>query len=226
MPTVFITGANRGLGLEFTRQYAAAGYTVIATCRNPIGVGELASIPGDIHVHGLEVTSGAQLARLADDLAETPIDILINNAGIFGPRGCGPAEIDLSQWHNVMEINAMTPLLVSAAFSRNVAATQGKIITISSNMGGMTNNTSGGDYIYRSSKAAVNAVMKSLSIDLKDKSISVGLIHPGWVKTDMGGDGADITVEESVSGMRRVIEDLSMSSTGCFFNYDGTTRPW
>jgi NAD(P)-dependent dehydrogenase (short-subunit alcohol dehydrogenase family) len=226
MPTVFITGANRGIGLEFTRQYAAASYTVIATCRNPLGVGELATVPGDIQVHGLEVTSGAQLARLADDLSEVPFDILINNAGIYGPRSYDPAEADVAEWLKVMEVNVMTPLAVSAAFVRNVAAGHGKIATLSSKMGSMSDNTSGGSYIYRSSKAAVNAVMKSLSIELQGKSIPVCMLHPGWVQTDMGGENALITTEESVSGMRQVIDDLSMTTTGHFFNYDGTEIPW
>ncbi len=229
MPTVFITGANRGIGLEFARQYAAAGYTVIATCRTPLGVGELATIPGDIQVHGLEVTSGAQMARLADDLSDVPFDILINNAGIYGPRSYDPSDVDINEWHKVMEINVMTPLLVSAAFGQNVSAGHGKIATVSSkmgSMGAMGDSASGGQYIYRSSKAAVNAVMKSLSLDLQGKSIPVCVMHPGWVKTDMGGDGADITVETSVSGMRQVIDDLSMTTTGQFFNYDGTELPW
>lgn len=226
MPTVFITGANRGIGLEFTRQYAAAGYTVIATCRNPLGVGELGTIEGDIQVHGLEVTSGAQMARLADDLAEVPFDILINNAGIYGPRAYDPAEVDIAEWHKVMEVNVMTPLLVSAAFVRNVAAAHGKIATLSSKMGSMTDNTSGGSYIYRSSKAALNAVMKSLSIELQGKSIPVCMLHPGWVKTDMGGENALITTETSVNGLRQVIDDLSMTTTGRFFNYDGAEIPW
>jgi len=226
MPTVFITGANRGIGLEFVRQYGKAGYTVIATCRNPIGVGELATIPGDIHVHGLEVTDRAQLARLAESLAETPIDILINNAGIYGPRAYDPADVDLGEWHRAMEVNAMSPLLISTAFVRNVAAAQGKIATLTSKMGSMDDNTSGGNYIYRSSKAALNAVMKSLANDLKNKSVPVCVLHPGWVQTDMGGGSALISTETSVAGMRQVIEGLSMSSTGCFFNYDGTDILW
>jgi len=226
MPTVFITGANRGIGLEFTRQYGAAGYTVIATCRNPIGVGELATISGDIQVHGLEVTDRAQLARLADSLSEIPFDILINNAGVYGPRDYDPAEVDLNEWHRALEINAMSPLLVSTAFVQNVAAAQGKIATITSKMGSMADNTSGGSYIYRSSKAALNAVMKSLANDLQSKSIPVCVLHPGWVQTDMGGESALISTETSVSGMRQVIDDLSMSTTGLFYNYDGMEIPW
>jgi len=226
MPTVFITGANRGLGLEFARQYGAAGYSVIATCRNPIGVGELATISGDIQVHGLEVTDRAQLARLADSLSERPFDILINNAGVYGPRDYDPAEVDLNEWHQAMEVNAMSPLLVSTAFVRNVAAAQGKIATLSSRMGSIAHASSVRSYIYRSSKAALNAVMKSLANDLNDKSIPVCVLHPGWVQTDMGGENALISTETSVNGMRQVIDDLSMSTTGHFFNYDGSEIPW
>jgi NAD(P)-dependent dehydrogenase (short-subunit alcohol dehydrogenase family) len=226
MPTVLITGANRGLGLEFARQYGAAGFTVIATCRDPIGVGDLATIDGDIQVHGLEVTDGAQLARLANELGETPIDILINNAGTYGPRHYDPAEVDHREWHRVLEVNAMSPLRVSTAFVQQVAAAQGKIVTITSKMGSMSDNTSGGNYIYRSSKAALNAVMKSLANDLSGKSVPVSMLHPGWVQTDMGGENALISAETSVTGMCQVIHDLSMSSTGKFFNYDGTEISW
>jgi len=226
MATVLITGANRGIGLEFARQYGADGHTVIATCRNPLGVGALSTIQGDIQVHGLEVTDQAQLARLAVDLKDTPIDILINNAGVYGPRSYDPMEIDTREWHHVFQINVMSPLQVSLAFVDNIVAAHGKIATLSSKMGSMTDNTSGGSYIYRSSKAAVNAVMKSLANDLMDRSIPVCVLHPGWVQTDMGGENALIPVETSVSGLRQVIDDLSMSSTGTFFNYDGQNIRW
>jgi len=226
MPTVLITGANRGIGLEFARQYGADGWQVIATCRNPIGVGELATIEGNIQIHGLDVTDTRQRERLANELEGTTIDVLINNAGIYGPKGYGPGDIDLRDWHQTLEVNAMTPLLVSMAFVPHVVAAGGKIVTLSSKMGSMEDNTSGGNYIYRSSKAAANAVMKSLANDLSSKSIPVGVMHPGWVETDMGGPNALISTETSVTGMRQVIEKLDMASTGNFFNYDGAKVPW
>jgi len=226
MPTVLITGANRGIGLEFARQYGAEGWQVIATCRNPIGVGELATIQGDIQIHGLDVSDARQLERLATELKDTKIDLLINNAGVYGPRGYAPGDVDLREWHQTFEINAMSPLLVSMAFVPHVEAAGGKIVTLSSKMGSMEDNTSGGNYIYRSSKAATNAVMKSLANDLSANSIPVCVMHPGWVETDMGGPNALISTETSVTGMRQVIENLDMTTTGVFFNYDGTIVPW
>ena len=227
MPTAFITGTNRGIGLEFVRQYAAAGWKVIATCRNPIGVGELATLEGDIEVHGLDVSDPYQLDRLAKDLEGVGFDLLLNNAGIFGPKGYELADVDYQEWAKVMDINVFSPLKVSMAFLDNVAQSdQKKIVTVSSKMGSIADNTGGGNTIYRTSKAAVNSVMRGLAADLKDKQIAVRMVHPGWVRTDMGGDGADISAQESVTGMRSVIDGLTLSSTGKFYNYDGTELPW
>ncbi len=221
MPTVLITGANRGLGLEFTRQYAADGWKVIATCRNPIGLGELATVPGEIEVHGLEVTDHAQIERLATELADTKIDLLINNAGVYGPLDADP---DHDAWSQVMRVNAMAPLKIAQAFAPQVAG--GMIATVTSKMGSIAENSSGGTYIYRSSKAALNAVMVSLSHDLRADGIIVAVLHPGWVRTDMGGANGLIDAPESVAGMRRVLAGLSASDSGGFFNYDGSRVPW
>lgn len=227
MPTVFITGSNRGLGLEFVRQYADAGWKVIATCRDPIGVGELATIDGDIEVHGLDVSDSYQTNRLAKDLEGVPIDLLLNSAGIFGPKGYELADIDYPEWMKVFDVNVFSPLKISMAFLPNVVLSdQKKIVTVSSKMGSIASNTGGGNTIYRSSKTAVNSVMRGLAAELKDQKVSVRVLHPGWVRTDMGGDSADISAEESVTGMREVIDDLALSSTGMFFNYDGSELPW
>ena len=227
MPSVLITGANRGLGLEFTRQYAADGWRVFAACRDPAGARDLAAVEGDVSAETLDVDDGLQVAALANKLSGQPIDVLINNAGIYGPKDVTRDTVDYDAWGQVFRTNTMSPLAMSAAFAANVA--QGghkKIITLSSIMGSIAENDSSGDFIYRSSKAAVNAVMKSLAGDLKSEGITVVVLHPGWVRTDMGGPDASIEAPESVTGMRAVIAGLKESDSGRFLNYDGTEIPW
>ncbi len=227
MPTVLITGANRGLGLEFSRQYAADGWRVVAACRDPAGAKDLAAVEGDVSAETLNVDDGPQVAALANKLSSQPIDVLINNAGIYGPKDLARDTIDYDAWGQVFRTNAMSPLAVSAAFAANIAqGGQKKIVTLSSIMGSIAENNSSGDFIYRSSKAAVNAVMKSLAGDLKSEGITVAVVHPGWVRTDMGGSEAAIEASESVTGMRAVIAGLKQSDSGRFFNYDGTEIPW
>ena len=227
MPSVLITGANRGLGLEFTRQYAADGWRVFAACRDPAGAKDLAAVEGDVSAETLDVDDGPQVAALANKLSGQPIDVLINNAGIYGPKDVTRDTVGYDAWGQVFRTNAMSPLAVSAAFAANVAqGGQKKIITLSSIMGSIAENDSSGDFIYRSSKAAVNAVMKSLAGDLKSEGITVAVLHPGWVRTDMGGPDAAIEAPESVTGMRAVIAGLKESDSGRFLNYDGTEIPW
>jgi NAD(P)-dependent dehydrogenase (short-subunit alcohol dehydrogenase family) len=227
MPSVLITGANRGLGLEFTRQYAADGWRVFAACRDPAGARDLAAVEGDVSAETLDVDDGPQVAALANKLSGQPIDVLINNAGIYGPKDVTRDTVVYDAWGQVFRTNAMSPLAVSAAFAANVAqGGQKKIITLSSIMGSIAENDSSGDFIYRSSKAAVNAVMKSLAGDLKSEGITVVVLHPGWVRTDMGGPDASIEAPESVTGMRAVIAGLKESDSGRFLNYDGTEIPW
>ena len=227
MPTCLITGANRGLGLEFARQYAAEGWKVIATCRRPALAAALAALEGEIEVHPLDVTDFARVEELAKKLNGVPIDLLINGAGIYGPRVVPYGSVDYAAWFEVLRVDTMAPLKVSAVFSENVAKSKLKrIVAVSSNMGSIGDNTSGGSYVYRSAKAALNAVMKSLAIDLKQKQIAVAALHPGWVRTDMGGPGAKIETFESVAGMREVIDGLNLENSGRFINYDGTDLSW
>ena len=227
MPSVLITGANRGLGLEFTRQYAADGWRVFAACRDPAGARDLAAVEGDVFAETLDVDDGPQVAALANKLSGQPIDVLINNAGIYGPKDVTRDTVDYDAWGQVFRTNTMSPLAVSAAFAANVAqGGQKKIITLSSIMGSIAKNDSSGEFIYRSSKAAVNAVMKSLAGDLKSQGITVAVLHPGWVRTDMGGPDAAIEAPESVTGMRAVIAGLKESDSGRFLNYDGKEIPW
>lgn len=227
MPTCLITGANRGLGLEFARQYAADGWKVIATCRRPETAEELKALEGDVQVHPLDVTDFARVEALGKELGGEAIDVLIKNAGVYGPRVVPHGSVDYAAWAEVLRANAMAPLKISAVFESHVARSKlRRIVAVTSLMGSMTDNTTGGAYIYRSSKAALNAVMKSLAVDLKGKGIAVAVLHPGWVKTDMGGPGAHIEASESVDGMRKVIDGMSVENTGRFMNYDGTELPW
>ena len=227
MPTCLITGANRGIGLEFARQYAAEGWKVIATCRRPAEAEALNALEGEIEVHPLDVADFARIQELARKVGDVPIDLLINSAGIYGPRVVPYASVDYAAWAEVLRVDTMAPLKISAVFSEHVAKSKLKrIVAITSNMGSIGDNTSGGSYIYRSAKAALNAVMKSLAVDLREKQSIVAVFHPGWVRTDMGGPGATIEAFESVAGIRDVIGRLTLGDSGRFINYDGTDLAW
>lgn len=227
MPTVLITGANRGLGLQYVRSYAADGWRVLATCRDPGDATDLSAIIGDVQIYPLDVTEHGQIQALAKALRKETIDLLLSNAGIYGQRPSKLGGIDFDAWHDVITVNAMAPLKLCECFRSHVAASDMKKIAImSSRMGSIGDNDSGASYVYRSSKAALNAVMKSLSVDLEPRGIAVVILHPGWVRTDMGGPSGLINASESVSGLRQVIADLSMSNTGRFYNYDGSEIPW
>ena len=231
--TIVITGANRGLGLEFCKQYLAEGHKIYACCRSPESAGELLKLKqeaGDrLETIPLDVTNAAQLTNLkhtlqGHSLQEQGIDLLINNAGVSGER-LSFGEVTEQEWMQVLRINTVAPLLVVQELI-DLMATEGKILLMTSKMGSIEDNTSGGSYIYRSSKAALNAVGKSLALDLSGKGISVAICHPGWVQTDMGGPNAPINTETSISGLRQVMEQLSLDSSGQFFNYDGSILPW
>jgi NAD(P)-dependent dehydrogenase (short-subunit alcohol dehydrogenase family) len=227
MPNVLITGANRGLGLEFARQYADEGWRVFATCRELERAGALRGREGDISIHALDVGDFDRIDALAKELKDEAIDVLINNAGVYGAGPQTLESLDYDEWASVMRIDCMAPIRVSRAFLEHVGRSEKKVIVaITSKMGSIDDNTSGGAYIYRSSKAALNAAMKSLAIDLAPRGITAAVLHPGWVKTDMGGPNALIGAEESVSGMRRVIAGLTPRKSGAFLAYDGSTVPW
>ena len=226
MPTVVITGASRGLGLEFVRQYAADGWAVHACCRTPADI-DAGGIGGDVTVHQLDVRDRAGLDGLGAALDGASIDLLINNAGVYGPRDAAFGHVDDEVWHEVLAINTMAPLHVTEALVENLAADGGGCVAVvTSQMGSIADNTSGGGYIYRSSKAALNAVMKSAAVDLAGRDITVLLLHPGWVQTDMGGPSAAITPEQSIAGLRNVIAGCGAAESGRFFNHDGTEIPW
>lgn len=230
MPTLLITGANRGLGLEFVRQYAEDGWRVEACCRTPEQADELSALasswPHQITLHALDVTDQTSLSALAQELAGEAIDVLINNAGIKGADAQGLDQLDFESWEQVHKVNVMAPFAVSQAFHTHVAAAQnGKIVIISSVMGSVGSNMAPAMIIYRSSKAAVNMVMKCLANALAP-SVIVAAFHPGWVRTDMGGPAGDIDARTSIKGMRQVIEKLTPLDNGGFFNYDGDSIPW
>lgn len=226
MPTLLITGANRGIGLEFVRRYAADGWSVIACCRDPQTATDLRGVKGGIAIEALEVTDYAAVDALAGRYRERAIDLLINNAGIYGNRDSGKTISDFDTYLKVLQVNSVAPMKVALALLPSLKkAKAAKIATISSRMGSIT-DSGGGAYAYRASKAAINAGMHSLALDLKSDGIACIMLHPGWVKTDMGGAGADITVATSVKGLRTVIDSLSIGETGKFFNYDGSGIPW
>ena len=208
MPSVLITGANRGLGLEFARQYVADGWQVFAACRDPSSASELRRLAAakdqKLEIMALDVTDGASIRAAAAELDGQAIDLLLNNAGIMGTRGQTIGNMDYEAWAKVLDANTMGPMRVSEAFVDQVARSKRKlIVTLTSGMGSLADNTSGGSIAYRSSKAAVNMVMRSLAIDLAPHGITCVVVNPGWVQTDMGGTHATLTPAESVSKLRK-----------------------
>ena len=225
MSTVLITGANRGLGLEFARQYVKEGWRVIATCRSLEKAEMLRGLGDAVSIYRLEVADIGAISALGRELARESIDLVIANAGISGPRNMTPEEIDVEGWSETFRVNAMAPLALAGALKDAVArSVQRKMIAISSRLGSMAANTEGGGYVYRSSKAALNAAWRSFAL-VHPQLIAV-LLHPGWVRTDMGGKQALLSPEESVAGMRRVIAALTQADSGRFYNYDGSAIPW
>jgi NAD(P)-dependent dehydrogenase (short-subunit alcohol dehydrogenase family) len=233
--TVLITGASRGLGLEFAHQYAHEGADVIACCRSPEKAEKLGAIARqhkNIRIEMLDVTDEKSIDALAVKLKDTAIDILINNAGIVS-GGSGKNDgsqdfgtIDPEAWDRVLRTNTIAPIMMTQAFAKQVARSrQRKIVMITSRMGSLTEM--GGGYIaYRTSKAALNAAMRAILHNLGADNIIIANIHPGWVKTEMGGKDAEIDPQTSVGGMRRVIAGLSIGQSGAFLAYDGKSIAW
>ncbi|WP_444944688.1 SDR family oxidoreductase [Microbulbifer sp. ZKSA006] len=228
--TILITGSNRGIGLEMCTQFAESGWKVLACCRQPEQATELGALEGrfpSVRVIGLDVTDYDQMASLGKALAGEPIDILLNNAGYYGPKGVRFGAIDPGEWRRVLESNTIAPYMMAETFCDNVAASEHKLIAvISSKVGSIADNHSGGGYLYRTSKTAVNQVVKSLSVDLDPQGIRVLALHPGWVKTAMGGPAALISTQESVGGLKKLLLDDELVKTGHFYNYDGSEIPW
>jgi len=222
MPTVLITGCDTGLGPEFARQYAAEGWRVLATCLDP-ETAAARGIPGEVSVLKLDVTDHAAIEELARRLAATPIDILLSNAGIGRPHPPF-GQTDYANWQRIFETNTMGPMKLAESFVEHVAASEMKVMAfVSSRMGSIALNMTGGSYAYRSSKAGLNAIVRSLAVDLQPRQILVLALHPGWAKTE---PGARVDVDRSVAGMRAVIQRCSRHETGSFLAFNDTPLPW
>ena len=230
MPHALITGANRGIGLEHARQLLERTWTVTAAVRDPDGANDLKALdPGDGRLRIVAYdASDLTAAETLKSQVEGPIDILFANAGVMGPRTQDDHRTAASEdFLDVIRINSVAPLALAAAFADQVADSRMKVIALqSSRMGSIADNDSGGRYVYRASKAALNAVGKSLSVDLKDKGIIVLVLHPGWVRTDMGGPNGLITVKECVDGQLDLIARANPAMNGRFFHSNGQDLPW
>ena len=232
MATVLITGSNRGLGLEWVRQCAARGCRVVATCRDPDSAADLRSLasqyPG-VSLHRLDVSAPDQIADLAEALAGEALDLLVNNAGVFfehwGEDAVG--NIDYDAWQETFRVNTLGPVRVTEAFLPHLSrGDRPLVLTISSDMGSIARIDAPRNYAYRSSKAALNAAMHGLALELQPRGIGVLLVHPGWVRTRMGGPSAGTTPEASVKRMLALVDGFESGMSGAFLRLDGTPLPW
>lgn len=226
MQQLLITGANRGIGLEFTQQYLAQGWHVYATYRQQPGEALAALACDQLTLLPLDVTEDDSIAALQEQLNGAELDLVINNSGVFGPKDQNLGTVSRQQWLEVLNVNSVAPLMLAQALHENLRVKGGTFAVLSSRMGSIEGNDGGALYLYRSSKAAVNQVVKSLSIDLKQFGINVVALHPGWVQTDMGGANASINTHTSVNGLRQVITKIVPANSGQFINYDGTAIAW
>ena len=231
MKNILITGANRGLGLGLVKKYLENNEKVFCTTRNISKSKELKLLK-EKHNNSLEICELDLLDSdspniLSNFLVNKPIDLFINNAGVIGNSAQHFKSISLNPWIEVLKVNLIAPLLITQSIIKNIKkSSEKRIYILSSKVGSIEDNKSGGMYVYRSSKTALNQIVKSLSIDLKPLGIAVILLHPGWVRTEMGGPNALLSVEESVNGMFGVISNTNISNSGQFLNYDGTEIPW
>ncbi len=230
MPTLLITGANRGIGLELCKQYLVKGWEVHACCRHPKkakALNKLADSHDALSVHELEVTNEKQMDALVKTLHNKPVDILLNNAGVHALGASQFGKTDNKAWEDAVAVNLLAPMKMMEHFVKNVAISDRKIIaSMSSKMASMDDNSSGGAYAYRATKAALNAVMVSAAHDLRHLDIIALILHPGWVRTDMGGPHGEISVEESAKMLCKILDNCDMSDSGKFFDIDGSVIPW
>jgi NAD(P)-dependent dehydrogenase (short-subunit alcohol dehydrogenase family) len=236
MPNILITGSSKGLGLEFVRGYAGAGWTVLATCRNPGAADDLNALAktwDPIRVYELDVDDFGAIDVLASNLKDTPIDILLNNAGIKGPEPQGFGAIDYEAWARVLHTNVFAVAKMCEAFAGHVAAGERKlIVNVSSGLSSIANKTTAGRrplgevYMYRTSKTALNMLTRCLSFDLKGRGISVVGIGPGWVRTALGGPKAKFSTEESIANCLPLIDNLGPDHSGKLYLFDGSELPW
>jgi len=227
---VVLTGCSRGIGLELARQYVDAGWRVIATARDLDASPELRHLAENhtqFSLHTLDVSCDDSIAGFVRDHNTQAVDLLINNAGVYGAGGSDLGHLSRDAWREVLEVNTLSPLMLTQALLANIEA--GKLKTIgmlSSKVGSIADNSSGGSYYYRSSKTALNQVVKSLSVDLAPQGVKVVALHPGWVLTEMGGQNALIDTKQSVKGLRNVLGGINAEKSGGFYSYDGQEIPW
>ncbi len=240
MPSILITGASRGLGLEMCRQYADAGWRVFACCRNPETASGLAPIVdaanGAVTLHKMDVDDAAQVDAVAEELSGTPIDILVNNAGLADAYGTGVFEgnddpdlknYDMDEWLQILNTNVVSVGRVTGAFAGHVAASDRKLIMMmASGLSSVGNTWQAGRYAYRTSKAALNILMRGVGAWLEPQGITVVSVAPGWTRTELGGPNAHNSVEEAIEGVRAVLDRLTIEDTGSYWNYDGKRLPW
>jgi NAD(P)-dependent dehydrogenase (short-subunit alcohol dehydrogenase family) len=228
MANVLITGANRGIGLEMVKLYAARGDTVLACCRNPSEAEALNAVEGDVEVIEVQVSDGASVANLASTLGDRPVDLLINNAGMAGPAydQQNAYAMDFDGWAETFEVNTMAPVRVMQALMPNLKASRdARVVTITSQMGALSLDMPVA-YAYCTSKAALNKFMKMAALELGKEGINICVIHPGWVQTDMGGPNAEITPQESAEGIVATIDGLNAETNGSFWKWNGETHGW
>jgi len=229
MRTILISGANRGLGLEFVRQYLAAGDQVIAGVRDPARAEALNALPARdrLETHALDVADADSVAAFRRAVGDRPIDILIANAGVYGgDRQNRLGDIDYDAWLKAFAVNTLGPVRLADAFVDNLAKGRDRKLVALSSLMGSTADSSGGAIIYRSSKAALNNAWHSLALGLKDRGIAGFAVHPGWVQTDMGGSQAPLTPEQSIAGLRARIDEWTLADSGRFLAWDGRELPW
>ena len=231
MSNIMIVGATRGIGLELTKQYAEEGNSVIACARDTGSASlldELASGSDNITIEQLDVSNPSSIEEASNKIGDRAIDTVIIVAGAVGgmPENQSIDNIDIEEWHRTLDTNTIGPLLVAKAFKDNLAASgNGNLMILSSQLGAST-WPMGGMYIYSTTKAAVGKAGKILSLDWAEEPITVSIMHPGWVQTDMGGPTAEITAEESASGIRNVINGLTKEDSGNFYKWNGEIHPW
>ncbi|WP_367605631.1 SDR family oxidoreductase [Legionella sp. W05-934-2] len=226
MKTALVTGANKGLGLEFVKQLNQRGYHVIGCCRHPKKAYELEQIGGE--VYQLDITKDSDIQALKSNLKKRPIDLLINNAGITGEQGVTVGHVYRDNFLHVLNVNCVGAILLCDALLPNLLASNDKhILVMSSSMGSISENERGRSYAYRASKSALNSVMRSFAIDVKQKGVKVMLLHPGWVKTDLGGINAITDVDVSVKGMLTQMDNyIDISHAETVRRYDGGVIAW
>ena len=234
MANIIITGANRGIGLALVKTYLLGGDRVFALCRQPQQADQLnelaASAGGQLTVHTVDMADADSITTFAGSLKDTPVDVLLNVAGIVGGRTDSLlkapfSEADFDDWRTAFEVMTIGPFRLTQAVLPNLIAARGKVMTVSSQIAAST-WPRGGLYAYGATKAAVNRLMRSLAFDLRDKGVTVALIHPGWVQTDMGGANAEITPQESAAGIKQVLDGLTLEDTGKFFKWNGEEHVW